>query len=74
LGNIKEDNEGLGLFSFLNKSVSGLACIKEIFIEMEVTIYHLKNNPHIHDKFGMIPEETKKILLEFTVTSFNNCT
>jgi hypothetical protein len=30
--------------------------------------------PHMHDQFEMIPEETKKILLEFTATSFNNCT
>jgi hypothetical protein len=41
---------------------------------MEATTCHLKNNPHMHDQFEMIPEETKKILLEFTVTSFNNCT
>jgi hypothetical protein len=64
----------LNFFSFLNKSVSGLLCLKELFIEMEVTNYHLDNNPHMHDQFEMIPEETKKILLDFTVTSFNSCT
>jgi hypothetical protein len=46
--------------------------MEELFIEMEVTIYHLKNTPHMHDQFKMIPEETKKILLEFTATSFSN--
>jgi hypothetical protein len=39
---------------------------------MEATTCHLKNNPHMHDQFGMIPEDIKKILLEFTATSFNN--
>jgi hypothetical protein len=64
----------LKFFSFLNKSVSGLLCIKELFIEMKVSNYHLDNNPHMHDQFEMIPEETKKILLDFMATSINNCT
>jgi hypothetical protein len=29
---------------------------------------------HMHNQFEMILEETKKILLEFTAKSFNNCT
>jgi hypothetical protein len=40
---------------------------------MEATTCHSKNNPHMHDQFEMFPEETRKILLEFTATSFNNC-
>jgi hypothetical protein len=32
---------------------------------MEATTCHLKNNPHMHDQLEMIPEGTKKILLEF---------
>jgi hypothetical protein len=38
---------------------------------MEATSYHLKNTLRMHDQFGMIPKETKKILLEFTATAFS---
>jgi hypothetical protein len=64
----------LDFFSFLNKLVSGLLCIKEIFKKMEATTCHLKNTPHMHDQFEMIPKGTKKIILDFTATSFSNCT
>jgi hypothetical protein len=30
---------------------------------MEATTYHLKNNPHMHDQFEMIPREQRKLFL-----------
>jgi hypothetical protein len=33
----------VNFFSLLNELVSGSVCMEELFIEMEVTSYHLKN-------------------------------
>ena len=43
-------------FLFKNKSASG---IHDVFRELEVTTYHLNNNPHMHDQLVSKPEETK---------------
>jgi hypothetical protein len=64
----------LDFFSFLNNQPMTL-CAYKIFPR------RWRQQPvisriilHMHDQFEMIPKGTKKICLNFTATSFNNCT
>ena len=44
------------LFLFKSKPTSGT---HDVFRELEVTTYHLNNNPHMHDQLVIKFEETK---------------
>ena len=51
---LKFDN----LFLFKNESASG---IHDVFRELEVTTYHLNNNPHMHDQLVIYPRKQREL-------------
>jgi hypothetical protein len=71
---VKEDNDGLEIFLVLEQISQWLVVHIGNFQEDGGNNLSSQEYLHMHYQFEMIPEETNKILLDFTVTSFNNCT
>jgi hypothetical protein len=62
---VKEDSEVEEIILFLEQISQWLGVHKGTFQGDGGNNLSSQEYPHMHDQFGMIPEETKKILLDF---------